>query len=740
MATRIVNSQFYPAPINSNLVNNQLNSQSTQTNVNQGDARVDWTISEKDRLFGRYSQSFQEIPTTNSYALAYNSFNNAPTHNGVLDWTHTAGPSLVNDARIGVNYVRVNTGSTGDLPNLNETFGIPGVPSNILAGMVFTPNAFATGPGANNSTSTTAIGNSNIFQLFADTVIQYGDTVLFNKGSHTMHIGFQGFRQRVNTFYSGNNGLAGTFTFSGQYSGRAESDFMLGLSSFIGTGTNGGTWGQRANIFGAFFQDDWRVTPNFTVNLGLRYEIHTPWVEVKDRQTNFGLFSGEVLQPGQNGNSRALYNTYNGIGNWQPRIGLAWTPHGGKTVIRTAYTLSQYLEGTGTNLRLTINPPFSSEHSADYTNLSFPATTLDQGFTPISSASTCTQSGLLAASPACFKGVTLRVWDPNVRPAMSNQWNLSIQRQLGDSTTIQASYVGQRSTHLMVPMPYFQRRLLPDGTTLPSVFLSGNPAIQNQIGQISGTASNGDQRYHAAQVVVQKRFTQGLAFQGNYTWSKCLTDSIGYYGAGGQSAPASAYWQNLYDKASQRGFCFFDVTHNFSGYITYDLPFGRTRAIGKNWNRGLDAVIGGWQVNALAAFHSGFPLTINAVDASGTRSRGPRANCIAPPVVFGTQNVPATLGGGYQWFSPASYAQPTSGFGNCGIGTVRGPGLNTVDLGISKSFNFTERQNLEVRGEFINVSNTPILNAPTRAIGSNLGVVSTAQGPRNIQLGLKYNF
>lgn len=740
-ALNIVNSQFYPAPLNSNLVNNQLNSQSTQTNVDQGDARVDWNISQKDRLFGRYSQSFQEIPLSNSYALAYNTFNNAPTHNGVLDWTHTISPSLINDARIGVNYVRVNTGSTGDLPNLNQTFGIPGVPSNILAGMVFTTNSFITGPGAPGAPpSTTAIGNSDVFQLFADTVIQYGDTLLLNRGSHTMHIGFQGFRQRVNTFYSGNNGLAGTFTYNGQYSGRAESDFMLGLSSFIGTGTNGGTWGQRANVFAGFFQDDWRATPNLTLNLGLRYEIFTPWVEVKDRQTNFGLLSGVVEQPGQNGNSRALYNTYNGIGNWQPRIGMAWTPHGGKTVIRAAYTLSQYLEGTGTNLRLTINPPFSSEHSADYTNLSFPTTTLDQGFTPITAAGSCTQAGLLAASPACFKGVTLRLWDPNVRPAMSNQWNFTIQKLFGDTTTAQASYVGQRSTHLMVPMPYFQSQLLSNGTIIPSPYLGGNPPIQTQIGQISGTASNGDQTYHALQIVVQKRLSRGLSFQGNYTYSKCLTDSIGYYGSSGQSAPASAYWQNLYDKAAQKGLCFFDVTHNFSGYVTYDLPFGRNRTFGKNWNRAVDAIAGGWQVNGLAGFHSGFPLTVNAVDASGTKSRGPRANCIAPPVVFGTQNVSAALGGGYQWFSPASYAQPASGFGSCGVGTVRGPHLNTVDLSISKLFHVTERQNVEVRGEFINVSNTPILNAPTRSIGSNLGVVNSSQGPRNIQLALKYNF
>jgi hypothetical protein len=736
-AVKVANSQYYPAPINGNLVNNQTNTSHNQTNGDQGDARVDWSPTDKDHVFGRYSQSSLSIPTTNSYALAYNSFNELPTHNGVLDWTRTLSPSLVNDVRVGVNYVFINNGASGtSLSNLNQSFGIPGVPSPILTGIVFSNNAFATGPG----NSTTAIGNSDVYQLFADTVIQYEDTAILTKGAHTMHFGFQGFRQRIDTFYSGNNGLAGTFTFDGRYSGRAESDFMLGLPSLIGSGTSGGTWGQRANILAGYFQDDWRVSSSVNVNLGLRYEIHTPWVEVHNRETNFGLFSGAVEQPGQNGLPDALYNTYNGIGNWQPRVGIAWAPVGSKMVVRAAYTLSSYLEGTGTNLRLAINPPFSSEHDANYTTQPYPSSTLDQGFSTLIGTNPCTQAGLAAASTACFGGATLRVWDPNVRPAASNQWNFTVQREFGNSTSLQAGYVGQKATHLMVAMPYAQKQLLPDGTVVNGPYLAGNPTLKSEIGQISGTASNGTQSYNALQVVFQRRLAQGLSFQANYTWSKCLSDSIGYYGAGGQSAPTSAYWQNLYNKKSQWGPCFYDVEHIFSGYATYDLPFGRNRLFGKNMNKVVNAVVGDWQVNTIASFHGGFPLTVNAVDKSGTKARSARANCIAPAVVYGNQDAPASLGGGYQWFSPAPYAQPASGFGNCGVGTVRGPGLHTVDLSISKLFNTTEHQNLELRGEFINLSNTPILNAPNRSLGSNLGVINTSQGARNIQLALKYNF
>jgi Carboxypeptidase regulatory-like domain len=734
-SANIVNSKYYPQALNSSLINNQFNTKNTFINGDQGDIRGDWNASDNDHIFVRYSQSNINNPTINSLPLNYNNFGIYRIYNGTIDYTRTINPSLVNEARAGVNYTFNNTGTdVSTLPNLAQQFGIPGVPVAIL------PSQSFSGAYASN------IGSSDNIQLFADTVVQYEDTVIWTVRQHTLKFGFQGLRERLDTFYSGNNGAAGTFFYNGQFtagpsptqkvgagSGQAEADFLLGLPDDVGVGVNGGTWGQRGNVFSAFAADTWRVTNNLTVNYGLRWELHTPWVEVKNRQANFTPFGGQQIIAGSSesfyNNNRALYNQYNGVFNFQPRVGFAYTPGGKNTVLRGAYTVSSYLEGTGTNLRLPINPPFTVEKEGNYTAQTLPTSTLDQGYVPIQSAT----------DP--FHKTILRLWDPNFRPAVSLQWNFSIQHQFGNTTTLQVGYVGQKNDHLVVAQPYLQRQLLPNGTTIPSPFLSGNPALQSDIGNISGTEANGNQEYDALQVTLQKRLSNGLTGQVAYTWSKCMTDSIGFYGDGSQSAPASAYVQDLYNRVAEWGPCLNDVTHYVTAFATYDLPFGRGRTFGKDMNKIVNAFAGGWQVNGILTFHGGFPLTINGSDNSGTNARAARANCLATPIIYGHQDAAQ---GGYQWFSGSStYFGPAAKgtFGSCGVGTVRGPGLSTADLSLSKQFQITEHQNIELRGEFINALNTPVLNAPTRSLGANLGLLQSASAdPRNIQIGLKYNF
>lgn len=738
VALAIINSPLYPAPINGNLINNQVNYQHTYTNSDQGDLKIDWAPTEKDHFYGRYSQQQVVNPTINSQALLYSSFNNYPLYNGVFDYTRTFSPTFVNDFRAGVNYYPVATGNNA--PNSSNAFGIGGAPSNFLPGLNFT--------GGNVSN----FGNSDVVSDFSSTVGQISDTAIITKGSHTIKAGFEFMRQRIDVFYSGNEGLAGQFTFNGQYTGNTvngvttngipEADFVLGLPYQLGAGAGGGTWGQRSSIPAAFVQDDWKVNSKLTVNIGVRWELHTPWNEVYGRQTNFQEYTGQVLISGQTNlfnDNNALYNQYNGITNFQPRLGLAWSPEK-NTVIRASYTMSNFLEGTGTNLRLTRNPPWQTGHLVTYSSgsdLVLPPSNLTQGYSGFSANGSCTVAAALASSPACFAGATIFTWDPNNRPAVSNQWNISIQHQFGNSLTLQAAYVGQNNDHLMVPVNASQGYLTSSGAVLPSPYLAGNPTLAADNPTDKLTITNGIQNYNALQVSLAKRLSNGLEFQANYSWSHCLTDSIGYYGGYGQGGGNYYYWQNTYDAHSYYGTCYYDVPQAFNGFVTYDIPFGRGRMLGKNLNPVANALIGDWQVSGIVNFHSGFPFTIGANDKSGTGSFGPLASCSGTPIVLGERN---SASGGYQYWSQSTFYQPSSGFGNCGVGIIRGPGLHTADLGLSKLFTVTEHQNLELKVQAINFTNTPILNAPSSGLGQTLGLVNSSQGSREIQFGLKYNF
>lgn len=736
VAKNLFASPQYPLPVTAGLQNNFFNTSASHIYVDQGDAKIDYSVTEKHRVSGRYSQSMLRNPSLNSFTLFAPGFNDTPTHNGLVNWTSTFTPRIVNEVRLGVNYVQLHNGNA-----FGTTAGNTAQEIGIANGNDRGPGLLSLEFGGGFASN---LGTRGVQQLFADTVIQAQDGLIVNMGKHIVHVGFQFMRQRINTYYSGNNGTLGFMEFSGRFTagpnplaaagggaGAGEADFFLGLTDQLGRGVSTGTWGQRSSVFAGYIQDDYKIRSNLTLNIGLRYETHTPWVEVNDRQTNFAPFSGSIQAAGSSNciydNCRALYNSYNSGLDFQPRIGFAYNPEkfDRRFVVRGAYTLSSYLEGTGTNLRLPLNPPLNLEYNTTYFNTPLPGSRAEQGLTVLANP----------ANP--FAGSVIRLWDPNVRPAAVNQWNFSTQYQFNNTTTLQVGYVGQRSAHLMVPMPYFQRVLNPNGTTAPSPYLSGNPALST-IGQISGTESNGNLSYNALQAVLHKSTSGGLQYQVAYTYSKCMTNSSGYYGTGGQTTPTSAYWQNLYDMRAEWGPCYYDVTHVLTSYAVYELPIGHGKRFASGVNKAVDAVIGGWQTSGIFSWHGGFPLTISGGDTSGTNSRGSRADCIAPAHVFGKQNY---SGGGYQWFDPHSYAPSQAGhFGTCGVGTVRGPGLVGLDLSAEKSFAFTEKRKVTFRSDFVNALNHPILNSPGTGLGANLGVLQSSQPGRTIQLALKLYF
>jgi hypothetical protein len=713
---------MYPEPLTRDLRLNQLNAASSRLNLDQGDIKVDVRPGEKDYIWVRYSHSWQVSPGYNTFPLSFNSFNDSPFKAGVINWTRNISPTVVNEARAGINrIVLFNGGSDKGYPDLNQKYGIAGVNSTGLLSIAF-GNSFAGGIGSAN------IGTQ---QLFANTTYHYYDNLTIVRGRHFIKTGGQVLRSQQNTFYAGNNGRTGLITFSGRFTavdssktGWGDADFFLGLPEILGRGLQSGTWGHRKTVFGFFVQDDWRVSSQLTLNLGLRWEYHTPLVEVKDRQSNFSPFTGKLLLAGKDGNSRALYAPFKK--DFQPRIGFAYTPGFVKNfVVRGAYTISSFVEGTGTNLRLPMNPPFNFEFEGRYdrSDLNLPLSRATDGL-----------AALTAADP--YAKANIRLWDPFVRPAITQQWNLTIERQLPALMVASAGYVGQHGTHLIVPMPYFQRKLLPGGATEASPYLSGNPQL-SAITQISGTEANGNQQYHSLQTTLRKRFSRGFEFEANYTLSKGMSDAIGYYGEGGQAANQSAYFQYLYDRRAEWSPSYFDAKHMFNLSHVYELPIGKGRAYGDNLHPVLMGVLGNWRIGGGLTAHTGFPLTIRGPDNSNTNSRGGRASVVGQ----GGKTL-GQVGLGTRWFDTTAYTSAARGtLGTAGNGTERGPGLKIYSVSIQKQFPLKESIKAEFRVEFANLANTPIFNAPQRTQNSVVfGEVSSAQGERAGSLALKFYF
>jgi hypothetical protein len=230
----------------------------------------------------------------------------------------------------------------------------------------------------------------------------------------------------------------------------------------------------------------------------------------------------------------------------------------------------------------------------------------------------------------------------------------------------------------------------------------------------------------------------GVEYQVAYTWQKGMSDSIGYYGDGGQAGSQSAYWQNLYNQRSEWAPTYFNVKQNLVGSVVYELPFGRKKKFGSNWNPAMDALIGGWQMGGIYTAHTGFPLTIKmSGDPSGTGARSFRAN------VIGTPNDPHNIGPGVLFLDPSAYSAPTAGtFGNAGNGIVPGPGMSRFDFSLSKKFAISEKRYFELKGEAFNLTNTPIFSSPaSQTITSSLfGQIRSSQGERNIELAAKFYF
>lgn len=711
----LANQSLYPVPNVSRALsdfrNNYKGRSASKESTNQFDLKFDWNASTKDKVYVRYSRQTHESSTQETVMpLSYGSISENPFWSAGVNWNRIVRNNLLNDLLVGYNDNSFNSDPLDlrGLGPLNNQLGIGG--SQPIPGLT----EVRMGNNISNI-GTTALGsNTN------NGVWQINERLTWLKDRHTVKFGGSWQHYVMKRYYSGNNGQLGFIAYTGVFSGVAFADFLLDQVSTKGRGSLSDPWTHLQDRIAFYAADDFKATDKLTLNLGLRWGYTSPLVEKDDRQSNFDLTNARQLLAGKDGNSRALYDPY--YKGWEPRIGFAYRPSD-RWVFRSGYGITQYMEGTGANLRLPMNPPYFFESQSDYDKTSG-ASTISTGF-----------EGLTALDKV--SGM-VRAFDPKLRPQFTQQWNFFVEYMLGTRSSINIGYVGNDSRHLVTPIegnqplpgsgdpktwaPLQQRRPL----------YEYNPLITN----ISTTASRGRSNYHALQVTFKQRPWQGLEFVANYTLGRAMSNNLGYYGSSGV-ASEGAYPVNSYDIEMNYGPAFFDARHVFSLSGSYDLPFGRDRRFGANWNRAIDTVLGGWAASFAVTAHSGYPITVQ--DSSNPSLQATRSTPWPDRIASGKVDNPTLL----KWIDRSAFQSAALGtFGNAGVGILRAPKYWNVDLSVSKRIMTFGKQYFMVRGEFYNALNHPNFGPPDRNIQSQTfgTITSTVGDARVIQLVGKYYF
>lgn len=751
-------------------MNNYSAPQKNRRQNDQGDVKIDWKITNNDNLSVRYSQSENIITTTPVLAISFPVSPKTPVKGVAINEIHTFSSSLVNEFRAGFTRVHMLGGLTTDPTGTfgmsgNSIVGI-GAPQTLngFSGQVFSPPS-TTGLTTPNGSDLTTFGNAGTATNFADNTFTFADNLTYLRGRHSFKFGAQFIRYQQNSLYPGNDGLLGQFVYTGNYTsnpnsglsnntqGYALADFNLDRVAYAGTGNASGPLGptgQRQWRDAYFAQDDWKITPTFTANLGIRYEYDQPMYEVNNKQANINMTTGQLVYAGVNGVSRATVNPY--YASFMPRIGFAYsvTP---RMVVRGGYGIQNYMEGTGANRRITINPPFQTPYfavgSAPSANGSGQFFRVEDGFSN-------------PASPT--PSLSLNAWAMNIRPAFISEYSLTTEYQFSNTTSLTLGYIGEAGQHLInhgSANQLLQACVIsgvvqsnPNSTACANANPAPYKALVGQAGSIVITTSDAMMNYNALQMTLRQRAWHGLSGTLNYAYARAMTNAVGFYGSTG-IANANNYNQDYYNNHAEYGPTSQDVRHNVNGVMSYELPFGRGRLLGGNMNRVLDEVVGGWKVGFTAVAYSGFPVTINnSVNNAYTNNKVQRADHFRPLKIdnrsldhwFGTDDsvnpctarTPPNRDNG-----TCAYGSPADGtYGTARVGSERAPGYQQYDATASKDFTVWHEQKLSFRADASNVFNLTSLSNPNNtAQSSNFGrITAVRSGPRRLQLALRYIF
>ena len=672
--------------------------------LNQGSADLDVALSSKDRIHAYYvvQKDLRQEPTAGG-AIGANLPGFGDTRDGfrhlaTFSEDHFFGPSLTNTVRLGFNRIHLTFTPNALLDPAAFNITMPaGAP--VASGLPFINIGGALG----------FAGPTNEPQGRGDTTAVLNDTLSWLRGRHTFSFGGE-----IRRAYNNNIALnIGSFTFNQTSSGTAMQNFLNDSASVFTVQLGSGNDKILQPSYDAFAQDSFKWRPNFTINLGLRYAWNSSPSETTGHFTQFDPATGTLVPASQ------PYHTNNK--NFQPRVGFAWDPFkNGKTSVRAAYAVLTQDPTTNIVVGLSGNPPFAIPIS-------------------ISSGSIAVENpgnslGATSLGPAAI--------NQNFNDMYSQDWNLTVERQVTSSMGVSIAYVGMKATHLQLnqninqplvtngiygstrPFP----TLLATSPVLPSQCTAPHPACT--FGNINQVNSNGNSNYNALWVTLDRHFSHGLQFLSSYTFSKSLDyNSL--------STGETYVLQNAYNPRGDYGPSEFDVRHRFVVSGFYQLPFKANR------------LVGGWEVGTVVQAQTGNPL-------NPTVAINPGVSLTVRPDVIGPIQVTGDPAG---WFGTsaqfaAEFATPCVGTtchpGSLSRDAITGPGFVNTDFSVIKNTKLTEKFNLQFRGEMFDIFNHPNFGNPGLTFtptSTTFGKITSTRFPtgdfgsaRQIQFALKLLF
>jgi hypothetical protein len=779
---------LYPSPNANNPAGgyNFVNSPVRSLYETKFDVRVDETFSAKDTAFGRFSydQAVSYVPGGSTAEFPYAEQNGFASNQGIqnhgrniaLSETHVFSPTMVNQVSGGYNRIFNYITSQGTNSCLSQQIGIPGAnincdSSNACNGSScgltsISPSAGYWGLGDRGYTPFQ--GGTNVFTI--------GDSFDMIKGKHDIKMGMDFRANQMNVRAVGFQD--GFEVISGAWTGDPSADLLLGLSSIRihDQNFNGDVTGRRWKIYRPYVQDDWRVTKDLTVNIGLAWSMATPISESANRQANLVPQTGEMLIAGQNyvGGSAGVRMDWTAF---EPRIGLAYKLFGSdKTVLRGGYAIFHDSAWSQGAQGLWQNPPFAAESFG----LSFGGcTTLGAACSTPAYGSNCPNVGsattaacIAAGTPSQMVGIAdgfpIITTPPNVSTFAGNfitenlnikqgemqQFNVNVERQLPASIVLTVGYAGSRATHIL---NYGNNINLgapsacdPAGPHYVPGYTLGCPngnftaPYLAPYNVIYSTNDYGRAHYNSLQVKAETKSSRyGLYALIGYTYSKNydtgFSDGVGtslgvpYFGLPG--------WGSLDWALSQ-----INLNNSFTASVIYDLPFGKGKKFGTNWNGAANAILGNWQVTVIEKITSGFPIfTYDSNNASGVNFNN-NGNSYNRPNQVCNPNSGFNRSVG-EWFNTSCFAQPVVGeIGDATRTPVNGPNFVNTDFSVIKRFALPwENMGLDFRAEIFNLFNHAQFGLPSADVNpvasSQFGhISSTVNNPRLVQFGLKLTF